>query len=80
MKRLLIGSIIVAVTIAVIIAAVPFLISSELVKRRVADQVTEWTGREVALRGEPIIALFPYLTVKLKDVSVAGASNSPGDQ
>ncbi len=72
MRRFTIAFVAAAVLLAGIAAAAPFLISTELVKRRVAEQITEWTGRSVSLRGEPVISLFPYLTVKLNEVAVAG--------
>ena len=73
MKRYHVAVMIAALALAAIALAVPFLISTDLVKQRVADQITGWTGRKVALHGEPVISLFPYLTVKLKDVVVAAA-------
>ncbi|MCC2111476.1 MAG: AsmA family protein [Hyphomicrobiales bacterium] len=73
MKRFYIALSAAAILVAGIAIAAPFLISTDLVKRRVAEQITEWTGRGVSLRGEPVISLFPYLTVKLKDVTVVGA-------
>ncbi|MCB1507288.1 MAG: AsmA family protein [Hyphomicrobiaceae bacterium] len=59
--------------LAMLVAAVPFVLSTDVVKRRVGEQISAWTGRPVILRGEPVITVFPHLTVKLKDVAVEGA-------
>ena len=61
--------------VAAFAAAVPFIISTDVVKRRISDQITHWTGRAVTFEGDPKISLFPYLTVKLHDVKLA---NPPG--
>ena len=71
MKRLLIVAIAVIGVLAAIAAAAPLIISTDIVKRQIANQITNWTGRDVTFAGEPEISLFPYLTVRLRKVALA---------
>src|SRR4051812_7913363 len=48
------------------------LVPREALKARMSEQIASWTGRDVSLRGEPEIHLFPTLSVTLNDVHVAG--------
>ena len=44
----------------------------EALKAQIGEQIASWTGRDVSLRGEPEISLFPALRVTLNDVHVGG--------
>ena len=57
--------------IGAIAVAVPFLVSSDAVRKSIADQVTHFTGRAFTFSGETRLRLFPYLTVRLEDVRLA---------
>ncbi|WP_373235410.1 AsmA family protein [Cohaesibacter celericrescens] len=60
-------------------AASPFLINTRVVKKQISKQISDWMGLPVLVRGEPVVTVFPYLTIKLKDVQVAShlGSNKP---
>ncbi|MBL4875444.1 MAG: AsmA family protein [Cohaesibacteraceae bacterium] len=76
MKRVLAYSgIAILLLLASIIAATPFLVSSDTLKQNVTDQLSLWTGSKVTFRGEPVIKLFPRFTVKLKDVKIASGND-----
>src|SRR5215211_4440142 len=64
MKRFIITALAVVLVAAACAAAVPLLISTDVVKRRIADQITNWTGRVVSFEGDPRISLYPYVTVR----------------
>lgn len=51
---------------------VPVLLPKETVKTRIAEQISAWTGREVSVRGDPVISVFPNLTVQIEGVAIAG--------
>jgi len=57
--------------IGAVAVAVPFLISSDAVKKRISDQLTHWTGRQFTFTGDAKLRLFPYLTVRLQNVRLA---------
>ncbi|MCT8267157.1 AsmA family protein [Afifella sp. JA880] len=76
MRRLLIALGLLVVLVGGLAFLASQLVSPEDVKRRVAEQISAWTGREVSLEGEAVITLLPRLSVKLKDVEIAGP---PGD-
>ncbi|WP_421724734.1 AsmA family protein [Bauldia sp.] len=75
-RRLLIGVLVAVVVVGGLIAAAPFIISTDLVKRQITDQIAYWTGRDFTFRGEPSISLYPYLTVRLREATLA---NPDGD-
>ena len=56
----------------------PRFIPTETARDRIADQIAQWIGREVSFTGEPDISFFPRPTIRLKDVTVAGANG--GDE
>jgi uncharacterized protein involved in outer membrane biogenesis len=72
MKRVL--GIIAAVVLAAVALVSLFvaLLPREAVKTQIGQQIASWTGREVSIRGEPEISLFPTLSVTLNDVQVSG--------
>ena len=53
---------------ALLVALVP----REALKAQIGEQIASWTGRDVSLRGEPEISIFPALRVILNDVHVGG--------
>ncbi|MEZ5841545.1 MAG: AsmA family protein [Hyphomicrobiales bacterium] len=73
MRRVIIGLSAAALLVAASVAIVPVLISTDAVKQQVAEQISAWTGAPVTLTGEPVITVFPDITVKLKGVAIAGA-------
>lgn len=70
-RRLLVGALIIVVVLGGLVASAPFIISTDLVKRQISDQIAYWTGRDFTFRGEPSISLYPYLTVRLRDATLA---------
>ncbi|HOV04607.1 MAG TPA: AsmA family protein [Kaistiaceae bacterium] len=76
MRRVIIGLSTAAIAVAAVVAITPVLISSDTVKTQIAAQISDWTGAPVTLTGEPVVTLFPDLTVKLKGVTVAGAGGA----
>ncbi len=54
--------------LALLVALVP----RDALKARMGEQISSWTGRDVSLRGEPEISIFPRLSVTLNDVHVSG--------
>jgi AsmA protein len=70
MKRLLIAVVAVLAVVGGIVAAIPALLSTPIVKQRFADQIADWTGRKVTFRGDPSVAAFPYLRLSVSDVTI----------
>ncbi|MEP0942551.1 MAG: AsmA family protein [Rhizobiaceae bacterium] len=67
-------------TIFIIVAifAIPNLMSTAFVKQRVADQLSQLTGRQVALEGGSSISLRPYLGVTYDNVVISDAADAEG--
>ena len=66
------------VLIVGLVMATPYLINTRVVKKQISEQISQWMGLPVTVRGEPVVTVFPYLTVKLKDVEIA--SGLGGDE
>jgi len=78
-RRLAVVVLAVVAIIGAIAVAVPFLISSEAVKKRISDQITHWTGRTFTFEGDAKLRLFPYLTVRLQDARLANPGGRNGE-
>ena len=70
-RRLAVIVLAVVAVIGAVAVALPFLISSDAVKKRISDQITYFTGRTFTFTGDAKLRLFPYLTVRLQDVRLA---------
>jgi uncharacterized protein involved in outer membrane biogenesis len=53
MKRVIVLALCLIGLIAVAVAAIPFLVSTDLAKRRIAEEIGRLTGRAVSFAGEP---------------------------
>ena len=60
------------------ILSTPYLINTRVVKKQISEQISDWMGLPVRVSGEPVVTVFPYLTVKLRDV-VIGSSLGAGE-
>ena len=72
MRRVAVLAAAVVVLIGGLLLLVPILLPKETVKTRIAEQISAWTGREVSVRGDPVISVFPGLSVQIDGVSIAG--------
>lgn len=72
MRRLAVLALAVIVLIGGLQLLVPVLLPKETVKTRIAEQISAWTGREVSVRGDPVISIFPSLIVQIEGVAIAG--------
>ncbi len=77
-RRLAVIVLAVVAVIGAVAVAVPSLISSDVVKKRISDQITHWTGRQFTFTGDAKLRLFPYLTVRLQDVRLANPGGEGG--
>ena len=75
MKRIIAISLVVFGIAVAIVAVAPLLLSTDIAKKRIAEEISGWTGRQVTLSGEPEVSLFPSLTVTLHGINIA---NPPG--
>lgn len=73
MKRYAVAIGLFFVVIAVMaLAAIPATISTNLAKAKIVEHIKGWTGGAVALRGEPVITVFPAVEVEVQDIVVSG--------
>ena len=74
------GKFAIVATIFIIVAifAIPNLMSTAFVKQRVEDQLSQLTGRRVALEGSSSISLRPYLGVTYDNVVISDKADAEG--
>ncbi|MDD9910460.1 MAG: AsmA family protein [Ahrensia sp.] len=68
----------IAVCIALVLLALPMFLSSSAVKERVETQLTLLTGKQVHLRGESSVSLWPFLQVSYDDVTIRSGDDEGG--
>lgn len=76
MKRLAIILVAVIVVMAAALIIAPSLISPELARVRITEQITQWIGRPVSFVGEPDISFFPRPSVRLGGVTIKDGDGS----
>src|SRR5579863_8837995 len=79
MKRVIVLALCLVALVVVAIAAIPFLVSTDLAKRRIAEEIARLTGRAVTFAGEPRVSFFPHINVELRDVTLANPEKMKGD-
>ncbi|WP_127599338.1 AsmA family protein [Nitratireductor alexandrii] len=57
------------VAVLVVLAALPYVASTQIVRNRIAQEIGSWTGYRVVLRGTPRIDVWPVLRADLADVT-----------
>jgi AsmA protein len=75
MKRIIAVALVVVAIFVAVVAIAPLLLSTDIAKERIAEEISGWTGRQVTLAGEPEVSLFPTLRVTLHGITI---SNPPG--
>ncbi len=63
------------VAAGLLIALLPYFLSTDILRTKVAEQLSAWTGREVRLAGAASLTVFPNVSVDISDISIA---NGPG--
>ncbi len=76
--RLAIAIVIVGV-VALAATVLPDLVSADLFKQRIADRISELTGREVTLKGDPSLSIYPHLSVSVGDLTIANREGMGDD-
>ncbi len=72
-RRIAVIALAAVAVLGVIAAAVPLVLSTDVVKQRIVDQITYLTGRDFTFEGDPSLSLYPYLTVRLHNAVLANA-------
>lgn len=74
--RLIIAVIILgAAAVATLLAVIPFIVSTDAIRIRVAQEISAWTGYSVELREAPRLRVFPVLRASLDGVTLSKLSD-----
>jgi AsmA protein len=80
MKKIIIPGVAAAAVIALAVAALPLLISGDMVRTSLLDRARAITGREMQFAGNPKVLFWPFLGVEISDVNFRddiGGSTAP---
>lgn len=73
--RLIVAIIILsAAAMATLLALIPFIVSTDSIRIRVAQEISAWTGYSVELREAPRLRVFPVLRASLEGVTLSKLS------
>jgi AsmA protein len=75
MRRSTLIAIVAVALVAGLAVAVPPFLSADFIKQRIAENIAAMTGREVAVRGVPVLTIYPSVAFTVSDVTIA---NPPG--
>lgn len=70
----------IAVLVAAVIVALPFIASTRIVRDRIAFELSAWSGFRVSIEGAPVIEIWPDFRATLTDVTLSDwedPSNAP---
>ena len=79
MKRVALLAIGAVALVALAAAAVPRLVSADLIKQRIAENLAALTGREVVLKGMPVLTIYPSLSITIGDLTIANPEGINGE-
>src|SRR5690554_3807892 len=67
-KVILLATALLAAVFLVIFVGLPFLASTQIIRDRIAQQLTAWSGYRVSVNGAPEVQIWPNFRAVLKDV------------
>ena len=70
-RRSLWALVLAALAICIVVVAVPYVASTRIVRDRIADEISDWSGLRVTIGGDPQISVWPHFQAVLSDVSMA---------
>jgi AsmA protein len=71
MRRLFAFLLFLVVAAGIVAALIPYFLSMDVVRNKVAEQLTMWTGRDVLLTGSATLKVFPNILIDISGISIA---------
>ena len=71
MKRIAVAAVTLVALLAVLVAALPYVVPAGFLRDLIAAKMTTWTGRTVTIAGEPHLSIYPDLAITVEDLTVA---------
>src|SRR3954468_15131685 len=65
--------------VAIAVAGLPRLVSADLIKQRIAANIATLTGRQVVLRGTPVLTIYPSIAITVGDLTIANPDGIGGE-
>ena len=79
MKRFVISAAILIASLAGLIGALPFFVSSDAVREQILKQAVQVTGREMSFREAPRVLFNPFLGIEINSVIFEDPFAGPDD-
>lgn len=79
MKRIVTAIFAVLIIGACIVAAIPFLVSSNTVRNGITSKIEALTGRKVSFQGNPSLSFSPFLGFEISDLELIDPSRGEAD-
>ncbi|MBZ9654056.1 AsmA family protein [Phyllobacterium lublinensis] len=77
-RNLLVTIFMMALVAGGVVIALPYLVSTDLIRARLIQEISNWTGYTVESRQSPQISLFPVFSASLGDVTIRNPWQSQG--
>ncbi len=71
MKRIAVAAVSIVALLAILIAALPYVVPGGFLRNILAVQIAAWTGRTVTVSGEPRLSIYPELAISVDDLTVS---------
>lgn len=80
MRRLILLLVLIVVLLAGALVLAPRMVSKDMIRTKVAQDIAALTGREVSLVGEPEVVFLPEPRITLRDIQISNPEGISGDQ
>jgi AsmA protein len=77
MRRVILGASALLLVVAVVLAAIPYVAATQLVRDRIAFELSMWSGYKVTLGSAPQIDIWPMLKADLANVTFTEWQGNP---
>ena len=77
-RNLLVTVLMMALLAGGVLVALPYLVSTDLIRARLIQEISNWTGYTVDSRQSPQISFFPVFSASLGDVTIRNPWQSEG--
>ena len=75
MKRIIALFLVPVIAVVAVIFLLPVFLSADVVRNKVVEQLSEWTGKEIMLMGPATLSVFPNLSIELQGLSIASSKD-----
>jgi AsmA protein len=79
MKRAALWTSIAVAAVVFVVLTLPHFLASDLIKKRIVENIAALTGREVHLSGTPVLSIYPSLAITVSGLTIANPQGVSGE-